>query len=347
MPIAALAPSLISAGTSLIGGFLGSSASKKAAAQQAAASAAAQGKIGDAVSGAQKGMGEAVGIGNDQIKEGRDNANTTLANVFSGQQANLQPYLDAGKQGVTSLADLFKGGGAQFSFSGDDLANTPGYQFQRQQGLDAIKRQAAAGSGAGSGGTLASLMKYGQGLADTTYGEAYNRALNTFQTNRTNTMQGLMTLLNAGQTGTAQYNDVSKNFGNSTAANDVQAGFGQSSNTIGGAQYGGDVGIRGATSIADLITGAGNARAAGTVGSANAWNGALGGVGNAATGYGQSRTLSSLFNNSSTAGPGGVATRPFYSPGTNPSGIGPSPSMPWTPSAPSMPSWMMPGGGGV
>jgi hypothetical protein len=355
-------PSLVAAGTSIVGGLLGSSASKKVAEQQAAAAAAAEGKVSSAVQAGQKAEGESVAVANDQLKEGVTGANQTLSDVFAGQKENLNPYLQAGAQGTTSLADMFKNGGEQFSFSPTDLQKTPGYQFQLEQGTEALKRQANATGAGGGGGTLAALMKYGQGLAGTTYNDAYNRALGTFQTNRQNTMQGLMALTGIGQTATGQYNQAAQNFGDTTSTNMMQGGMGQASNTMRASEFGSNLGMQGATSIADLMTQAGEAKAAGTVGSANAWNSALSGVGNAASAYGQNKTLAGMF--SGYGGGGGVGNvevpmiggQPWggggYSPGDYSEGGGagtgsgggssqpsaPQGVAPWT----SLPAWMTP-----
>lgn len=50
------------------------------------------------------------------------------------------------------------------------VAATPGYQFQLDQGTKAIERQGASLGMLGSGNTLASLTKYGQGMAQNYYG---------------------------------------------------------------------------------------------------------------------------------------------------------------------------------
>jgi hypothetical protein len=56
--------------------------------------------------------------------------------------------------------------------------------------------------------------------------------------------------------------------------------------------------------MADLYTGAGNAQAAGTVGSANAWTGALGGVANGISSAYGLKTLKDLYGNKGAFGNG-------------------------------------------
>ncbi len=322
----------VSAGTSLLGGLFGSSAAKKAAQQQAQASQQAQGVISNSVINSQAGESKGVEEANNQISSGVAGANSTLADVFSGQRANLQPYLNAGAQGTTSLADWFKPGGGgttQFSYSGSDLENDPGYQFQRDQGTKATERLAAAHGGLLGGGTLKSLAQFGQGLASTSYDQAYKRALDTFQTNHNNTLQGYMALAGLGQTATGQYNQAAENYGNTTAGNQFQGGMATGTNILHGADVNVNTGMAGAHSIADLITGAGNAQAAGTVGSSNAWSNALTGIGK---GIGGAATLSSFnkgFGGMSPA-PAGAGAGSVYgmAPGPLPMSIGTPPVVP-------------------
>lgn len=58
------------------------------------------------------------------------------------------------------------------------LAQTPGYQFAKTQGLDATKNAATASGMALSGNTLQALDTYSTGLADTTYQQAVGNAQN-------------------------------------------------------------------------------------------------------------------------------------------------------------------------
>lgn len=55
------------------------------------------------------------------------------------------------------------------------LANTPGYQFNLNQGVDAIQRASSAKGVLGSGRMLQALADYGQNLATTTYGSQLDR----------------------------------------------------------------------------------------------------------------------------------------------------------------------------
>lgn len=289
MPFAGLGTAAISGGASLISGLIGGKGAAKAAKTLSNAGNAAATATTGAANQGQTAINSAAGQSAQGVTNAAGTANSGLASTLAGEQANLNPYLAAGQQGVTSLSSALAPGG---SLSGtfappnpQDISSTPEYQFQLQQGLQALTRAAAATGGVQGGGTLKGITQYGQGLASTSYQQAYNNALNTYQTNRSNTLQGLTTLTGLGQTATGQYNSAAQNAGNLSSGNITNA-----------AQLAGGYGLQGATSGAQLnltgveqagqqaLQGAGGA-AAGQVGQANAFNSALGGIANAANGY--------------------------------------------------------------
>jgi len=96
------------------------------------------------------------------------NASTALqSKMFDQNQANMQPWLDAGKSALASQQEL--------------LANPSSYQqspydaWLQQQGSDALNASAAAKGNLNSGNTLAALLKYGQGMAGQGYNDQFNR----------------------------------------------------------------------------------------------------------------------------------------------------------------------------
>lgn len=125
------------------------------------------------------------------------------------------------------------------SFSMQDFEADPGYAFRRSEGLKGVESGAAARGSLLSGSALKAIQKYGQDLASQEYGNAYGR-FNADQTNKYNRLAGIV---NTGQGATNQLTNAAGNLGSSTASN---------------------------------IMSAGNAQAAGQVGSANAWNQAIG-----------------------------------------------------------------------
>jgi hypothetical protein len=192
-------------------------------------------------------------------------------------QSNMKPYLDLG---TSSISPLLKAMGytttqnpdGSYSISGVDTSNplmqrfaaptaaeaeaTPGYQFTLQQGLKATQNSAASRGLGTSGAALKGASTYATGLADSTYNDVYNRALNTYKTN-----------YGAASDGAARLQGIVSN--------------GQ--NAAGGL---GALGAQTASNIGNTITSGANAQAAGTIGGANALTSALGGIGNNAMIYG-------------------------------------------------------------
>jgi len=342
----------ISAGTSLIGGLIGSSAAKKAAAAKAAAGEAVGKSIdkatGQAIDAGYAGITQAntaVDTGTDAAKGYITDAGATQKGLYGDMTAGLQPYKDAGTAGLAASQiglDRMQAQG-DFSFNPKDMENEPGYQFQLAQGMKGLQASAAARGMLQSGSTLKSMTNYNQGLAGTSYQNAYNRALSTFDTNK------------AGYQSLAQMGQSQAGFGQNANAQQLQAGsiyggqvgslasLGASTSMQGaglksgvamqGNQYVGNTGLAGAEASGNARLGAADASAAGTIGSANSWNAALGGIGTAAQTYGLS-----------TMGTTGGSTN-AYNPLTAPSGY--APTSPWIPDGPvpsaytppAMPTW--------
>lgn len=120
--------------------------------------------IGSALNTGTGGGGSSYGNGISSILGGissTDANNDAEKQLLKAQQEALskyQPYVDA-------------------KFNPGDLTQDPGYQFRLQQGEQAIGRQQAAKGSYFSGGALKAAQDYGQGLADSTYNDAYNRWL--------------------------------------------------------------------------------------------------------------------------------------------------------------------------
>jgi len=140
----------------------------------------------------------------------------------------LSPYLASGQAANSRLSDLLGTSGNTTSagygslttpFTAADLQNDPGYQFQLQQGNQALDRQQAAKGNYFSGAALKAAQDYGQGLADTTYNNAYTRDLQSKQQ-----QYGML----AGQSGTGQtaatnLGNIDQSTGNAQAASGIQS----------------------------------------------------------------------------------------------------------------------------
>ncbi len=220
MPFGALL-GLLGLGGNLLGGLFGGNAASTAAQQQEQAG--------------QK----AIGVQNDSINQ---------------QQTAQQPFINAG---TTSIADLMKGiGGTDFNppaFQAPTLGeaeSTPGYQFTKQQANKGVLQASAAAGGSITGGTLSAIGAKDTQLADSTYGDVFNRKLQEYQAKLSGGAQKFGQLFGIGQLGENATQNV--NQGRQVAA----------------------------TNISDLMTQIGNSQAAGTVGKSNAiTKGLTGGIG--------------------------------------------------------------------
>jgi hypothetical protein len=175
-----------------------------------------------------------------------------LQNEQFNKQVELQaPFREAGLTAQNKLLDymgLSAGAGGKYAkdFSMQDFQQDPGYAFRLNEGMKGLNATAAARGGLISGNALRAATQYGQEMGSQEYQNAFNR----YQTNRSNQLNPLQSLMGSSQTATNAMGQAGQNYAN-------QAG--------------------------EAYMGAGNARASGYVGSANAWNQALGGATNALT----------------------------------------------------------------
>lgn len=198
------------AGAGLVGGVLGADASKSAASTQAAAA---------------------------------NQATQVQQQEFNQIRGDLAPYMQAGVVSLSDLMRLMGSGGDVMNSTlnrmptAADFHASPGYQWQLNQGLDAILNKQSALGGVLGGNTLKSLSTYGQGLAN----QDWTNFSNSFRNNQNDVFNRLFSLSGSGQ--------------------NAAAGLGS-------------IGSQTASQIGQNIIGGGNAQAAGMVGAANAASGA-------------------------------------------------------------------------
>jgi hypothetical protein len=280
--------------------------------------------VGSAALGAHA-AGKAADTQSDAARYAADLQNQQ----FQQQQANLQPWLQAGRGGLQQLSAGLQPGGAfaqqpypQFQPSGaaqqalnpagftptgaaqnalqpgtfqaptaEQAAATPGYQFQFDQGLQALQRSQAA-TGALGGGAAKAAQQYGQGLASTNYQQAYGNALQAYNTNQGAAQtalagqsgiygQNLAAAQNAlqGQAGLYGTNFNTQNLLQNQAFSRLAdlAGVGQTATT-----QQNQASQNYANQAGNLLTSGAAAQAAGNIGQANAIAGGLGTIGNSA-----------------------------------------------------------------
>jgi hypothetical protein len=234
----------------------------------------------------------ASGTASKQYIQALQQAQGSLTNTENQGLAQFSPYTTSGGQANSNLSAMLgtPGQGLLTPWTQQFTAPTaaqaeqmPGYQFQLQQGEDAIQNSAAAQGGLLTGRTGAALNNYAQGTASTDYNNLFNQSLTQYQ---------------------SAYNTFLNNQNNTYSRLAQQAGQGLSA-AGGGAGLisgiGGD--------IASLYGAQGAAKAGGTIGSANAWGNAIGGLTN---------SFGSLANMNPWSSSGGPTAGTFQAGGGNP-----------------------------
>jgi hypothetical protein len=199
-------------------------------------------------------------------------------------QANLKPYMDLGSSYIDPLKNALANSMLTQQFTAPTAAQaqaTPGYQFTQTQGLKAVQNSAAARGLGVSGAAMKGAASYATGLADSTYNDVFNRALQTFNTNY------------------------------SSAANQVNRLQSVVGNGQNAAATNGSLGAAAVGNIGNTLMSGANAQAAGTIGSANAISSGLNGLAGNALTYGL------MTNNAGSAGGGASAGVPGWSPSTS------------------------------
>lgn len=190
------------------------------------------------------GAGAAVYAANKQSSAAR-NAQNIEQNQYANTVALENPYNQTGLgalgqlnyleglgtpgKGQTDSSSTYGGfGSLNTPFTAANFKQlSPAYQFQFQQGQQNVLNGDASGQGALSGAALKDLVSYNQGMANT----SFNNAFNQYQTQNQNIYGRLANLANLGQSaasGTAQQ-------GTALAGGAAQAAQNQGSALAGGA----------------------------------------------------------------------------------------------------------------
>jgi hypothetical protein len=197
----------IQAGGAIIGGVLGSRASKKAADAQLAAAR------------------EAAAVQRE---------------MFNKQVELQEPFRQAGITSQNKLMDLLglsgNTGGEGYgslakAFTGEDMYNDPGYKFRLDEGLKSLERGAAARGGLLGGNQMRGLTEYGQNYASGEYQNAFNR----YQAERAARLSPLQSLMGSGQTSATTLSNAAGNLGTQLGQNSTDVGNIRASGYIGGA----------------------------------------------------------------------------------------------------------------
>jgi hypothetical protein len=185
-------------------------------------------------------------------RQAAEQATVAQKDALDKQLALQEPFRQGGLTAQNEIMQLLGIGGDKAAtgygslgkaFGASDFQQDPGYAFRQSEGMKALERSAAARGNLLSGSTLKGVQRFGQDLASQEYQNAFNR----YQTERAAKLNPLQSLMGAGQSASNVMTGATGQFGQNEASN---------------------------------LYNAGQARASGYVGQANALNQALSGVTN-------------------------------------------------------------------
>jgi hypothetical protein len=151
---------------------------------------------------------EAASRASDTATQASERSEALQSRMFDKQLELNAPYREAGVTGQNRLMELLglgaNKGAADYGkygrdFSMADYQADPGYAFRLNEGMKQLGRTAAGRGGLISGQTMTGLQKYAQDQASQEYSNAFNR----YQTNRTNQLAPLGSLMTSGQNAAA------------------------------------------------------------------------------------------------------------------------------------------------
>ena len=220
-----------------------------------------------------------------------DKATELQKQMYEEGVERQKPFYEAGITAQNRLMDLLGlsdrttaegyGSGVR-PFGMSDFQADPGYAFRMKEGLKSLDQQAAARGGLISGNALRAAQQYGQDLGSQEYQNAYNR----YRTNRSDVLTPLQSILGQGQTTASELGRTGANYATNAGSNMIAAG---------------------------------NARASGYTGAADAWNRALGGAaGTIVSGLNANQMYGSgynPYNNYGSLAGGGSVAMPTARPG--------------------------------
>ncbi|WP_295525635.1 hypothetical protein [uncultured Pseudacidovorax sp.] len=214
------------------------------------------------------------------IQQVDENALNAAIQQYYKEQADLQAKAEQDPT-YGSLLTPYRNG-EEFSFTGQDLQNEPGYLFGRQQGEQGINRAQASRGNFLSGAAMKQLSRYNEDYAGTKFNDAYNRALGTWNTNKSAYDSNRDRIYNflSGQSTTGQNSAAQVGAGNQQVANNM------SSNLLASGAAQSAAGIAAGNNLQSGINQAVNAyNSSNNINTAAGWNKLLSSQGGGYSGY--------------------------------------------------------------
>lgn len=212
-------------------------------------------------------------------QQAAQDANAAQERMFQKQIELQEPFRQGGLTAQNQLMQLLGIGGDQNAagygsmgkaFGQADFEQDPGYAFRQAEGMKALERSAAARGNLLSGSTLKGVQRFGQDLASQEYQNAFNR----YQTERAAKLNPLQSLMGAGQSSANMLTSAAGQMGQNEASN---------------------------------LYNAGQARASGYIGQANALNNALGQIGSTVSQIPMNNAIMDYYKRTPAGTGGGVS----------------------------------------
>lgn len=220
-----------------------------------------------------------------QVQASQD-ANAAQERMFQKQMELQEPFRQGGLTAQDQIMQLLGIGGDKTAagfgsmakaFGTDQFQQDPGYAFRQSEGMKALERSAAARGNLMSGSTMKGIQRFGQDLASQEYQNAFNR----FQVERSARLNPLQSLMGSGQSATNVMTGAAGQMGQNEASN---------------------------------LYNAGQARASGYIGQANALTTALGQIGSIASSLPEQNAMINYYNRTPAGGLGGGSGGGFGAP---------------------------------
>ena len=217
-----------------------------------------------------------------QVQAAQD-ANAAQERMFQKQIELQEPFRQGGMTAQQEIMQLLGIGGDKTAagygslgkaFGAEQFQQDPGYAFRQAEGMKALERSAAARGNLMSGSTMKGIQRFGQDLASQEYQNAFNR----YQTERAAKLNPLQSLMGSGQSAANVLTGAAGQMGQNEASN---------------------------------IYNAGQARASGYIGQANALSGALGQIGSIASQIPMQNAMVNYYGGGSPGGGGGSPSGAF------------------------------------
>lgn len=186
-----------------------------------------------------------------------------LSSQYNQTRSDLLPYNTAGQAAQSDLQSRLPFLTSPITMDQATLEQTPGYQFNKTQGLKAVQNSAAARGLGVSGAALKGAATFATSLADSTYQNQFNNE----NTNRQNAYDRLMGVIGTGENAAA----MTGNIGSKAAT--TAAGV---NTTVGGQVGGNTIGAGNANAAAYNATGQAFGTAANNIGGYAAYKGLYG-----------------------------------------------------------------------